>query len=50
MGVLVKHLNTLGISVPFDPQAGAYQRFVGDTSVVGKGEILVWNAHAAASA
>jgi len=50
MGVLVKHLGTLGISVPFDPQAGAYQRFVGDTSVIGKGEILVWNAHTAATA
>ena len=49
MGVLVKHLGSLGISVPFDPQAGAYQRFVGDTSVVGKGEILVWNAQAAVS-
>src|SRR5262245_39216307 len=44
MGVLVKHLGSLGISVPFDPQAGAYQRYLGDTSVIGKGEILVWNA------
>jgi formylmethanofuran dehydrogenase subunit C len=44
MGVLVKHLGSLGISVPFDSEAGAYQRYLGDTSVVGKGEILVWNA------
>ena len=50
LGVLVKHLGSLGISVPFDPQADGYQRYLGDTSVVGKGEILVWNAHAAASA
>src|SRR5215510_6896398 len=50
MGVLVKHLGSLGISVPFDPLAGAYQRYLGDTSVVGKGEILVWHVHAGASA
>lgn len=42
LGVLVKHLGALGISVPFDAQAGAYQRYLGDTSVVGKGEILVY--------
>jgi formylmethanofuran dehydrogenase subunit C len=42
MGVLVKHVASLGISVPFGPQAGAYQRYLGDTSVIGKGEILVW--------
>lgn len=34
-----KHLQTLGISIPSD---GAYQRYVGDTSVPGKGEILIW--------
>jgi formylmethanofuran dehydrogenase subunit C len=56
MGVLVKHLGSLGITLPFDPEAGTYQRVLGDTSVVGKGEILVWdaerstNARAAASA
>ena len=47
MGVLGKHLAALGVDLPFDPAAGTYQRFLGDTSVVGKGEILVWNAHAA---
>lgn len=46
MGVLGKHLAALGISLPLDPAAGTYQRFLGDTSVVGKGEILVWRAHA----
>jgi formylmethanofuran dehydrogenase subunit C len=50
MGVLVKHLGALGVSLPLDAEAGAYQRFLGDTSVVGKGEILVWQAHAAARA
>jgi formylmethanofuran dehydrogenase subunit C len=44
MGVLARQLASLGLSLPFDPQAGTYQRFLGDTSVVGKGEILVWNA------
>ena len=44
MGVLARQLASLGLSLPFDPQAGTYQRFLGDTSVVGKGEILVWNS------
>jgi formylmethanofuran dehydrogenase subunit C len=50
MGLLARQLSSLGVSLPFDPQAGTYQRFLGDTSVVGKGEILVWNAQTAASA
>jgi formylmethanofuran dehydrogenase subunit C len=50
VGVAVKHLSTLGIQLPYDANAGAYRRFVGDTSVIGKGEILVWNAHPAANA
>jgi len=49
MGVLARQLASLGVNLPFDPQAGTYQRFLGDTSVVGKGEILVWNAGVAAS-
>ena len=36
--VYAKHLETLGISLPGN---GVYQRFVGDASVPGKGEILV---------
>ena len=50
MGVFVKHLAALGIRIPHDPHAGTYQRFVGDTSVVGKGEILVWSSGAAGAA
>jgi formylmethanofuran dehydrogenase subunit C len=49
MGVLARQLASLGLNLPFDPQAGAYQRYLGDTSVVGKGEILVWNAAAGAA-
>jgi formylmethanofuran dehydrogenase subunit C len=37
-----KHLRTLGFSVPYEGPDGTYQRFTGDTSVPGKGEILLW--------
>jgi formylmethanofuran dehydrogenase subunit C len=37
-----RHLAMLGASVPVDVRAGAYQRFLGDAAVPGKGEILVW--------
>ena len=37
-----KHLGTLGFTIPYEDQDGAYQRYTGDTSVPGKGEILVW--------
>ena len=43
MGVYAKHLATLGITVPFNPGDGAYKRYTGDTSVIGRGEILVWS-------
>ncbi len=36
------HLRTLGFSIPCDAREGAYQRFTGDESVPGKGEILCW--------
>lgn len=50
MGVLVSYLGSLGISLPFDLAVDRYQRFLGDTSVKGKGEIFVWHAHGGASA
>jgi formylmethanofuran dehydrogenase subunit C len=40
-----KHLRPLGIDLPFDPPEGAYRRYTGDTSVPGRGEILLWNPH-----
>src|SRR5262249_52695015 len=40
--IYAKHLQTLGVSIPIDPQAGAYHRCSGDSAVPGKGEILVW--------
>jgi hypothetical protein len=39
-----KYLQPLGYTVPCDEKAGAYMRYTGDTSVPGKGEILVWQA------
>jgi formylmethanofuran dehydrogenase subunit C len=41
-----RHLRPLGFSVPYEDRDGAYQRYTGDTSVPGKGEILVWQPHA----
>src|SRR5262249_55547895 len=41
-----QHLKSLGFSIPHGVQDGAYQRFVGDASVPGKGEILVWQPRA----
>ena len=46
IGLYAKHLKTLGIDIPFDGQKGSYQRYTGDTSVIGKGEILVWTPNA----
>ncbi len=37
-----KHMEMLGFPIPLEIQAGSYQRFTGDTAVLGKGEILVW--------
>jgi formylmethanofuran dehydrogenase subunit C len=40
-----KHLVTLGMSFRHEVQDGLYERYSGDTSVPGKGEILVWKPH-----
>ena len=40
--VYARHLQSLGFGIPFDPRLGHYQRYSGDSSVPGKGEILVW--------
>jgi formylmethanofuran dehydrogenase subunit C len=39
-----RHLETLGFSVPPGVGEGTYQRYTGDTSGLGKGEILMWEA------
>jgi formylmethanofuran dehydrogenase subunit C len=45
-----RHLRRLGITLPYDERDGAYQRYIGDASVPGKGEIFVWRAHDGATA
>jgi formylmethanofuran dehydrogenase subunit C len=42
MRLYAKHLSALGVTVPFSDPNGSYQRYTGDTSVPGKGEILIW--------
>jgi len=37
-----RHLSTLGFTIPFEDQDGAYRRYTGDASIPGKGEIFVW--------
>jgi formylmethanofuran dehydrogenase subunit C len=37
-----KRLQQLGFSIPHVERQGSYRRYTGDTSVPGKGEMLVW--------
>jgi formylmethanofuran dehydrogenase subunit C len=37
-----KHLQSFGFRIPVEADRGSYQRYTGDTSVPGKGEILLW--------
>jgi len=46
IGLYAKHLKTLGIDIPYDPAKGSYLRYTGDTSVIGRGELLVWTPKA----
>jgi len=41
-----RHLATLGFTIPYEDQDGAYRRYSGDACVPGKGEILVWTGAA----
>ncbi len=49
LNLYARHLGTLGISIPHKIQDGAYERYSGDASVPGKGEILIWRSRLAAS-
>ncbi len=42
-----KELQAFGFRLPVDPAEGSYLRYTGDTSVPGKGEILVWQGRRA---
>jgi formylmethanofuran dehydrogenase subunit C len=44
MGLYAKHLAGLGFTLPHEASAGGYRRYLGDASVPGKGEMLVWEA------
>lgn len=44
--LFARHLRGLGIRLPCDEHEGSYRRHTGDTSVPGKGEILVWSPRA----
>lgn len=44
-----RFLAPYGFDLPFDYHVGSYQRFAGDASVPGKGEILVWQPRSASS-
>lgn len=37
-----RHLEALGYRIPVGADAGSYRRYIGDSAVPGKGEILVW--------
>lgn len=37
-----RHLNCFGFTLPFSLTDGPYRRYTGDTSVPGKGEVLLW--------
>jgi formylmethanofuran dehydrogenase subunit C len=37
-----RHLQPLGVSLPHEGRVESYRRYCGDSSVPGKGEILVW--------
>jgi formylmethanofuran dehydrogenase subunit C len=41
-----RHLGTLGFAIPHESGDGIYQRYTGDTSGLGKGEILMWEGAA----
>jgi formylmethanofuran dehydrogenase subunit C len=45
--VYARHLGTLGFPIPHEAGDGAYDRYTGDTSGLGKGEILVRGARSA---
>jgi formylmethanofuran dehydrogenase subunit C len=44
LGVYARHLRALGCTIPYEDRDGAYQRYTGDVSVPGRGEILVWKS------
>ena len=48
LGVYAAYLASLGIALPFESHLGFYDRYWGDSSVPGRGEILLWRPSTAA--
>ena len=46
VNIYARHLQDFGITIPFGAEAGSYERYSGDKSVPGKGEILIWKPDA----
>jgi formylmethanofuran dehydrogenase subunit C len=46
VGIYARHLAQYGFDLPHDVGAGGYRRHIGDASVPGKGELLVWEPRA----
>jgi formylmethanofuran dehydrogenase subunit C len=46
LNLYVKHLDALGYSLPNAGKSGIFHRHIGDASVPGKGEVLVWQPEA----
>lgn len=44
INLYARHLETLGVTLPYQASAGAYHRYAGDHAAGGKGEIFVWQA------
>ncbi len=42
MNLYARHLNSLGIALPYQSEEGSFRRYTGDRGVPGKGEILIW--------
>jgi formylmethanofuran dehydrogenase subunit C len=47
LNLYARNLRSLGLAIPNKSDEGAYLRYSGDTSIPGKGEILIWTPHAA---
>jgi formylmethanofuran dehydrogenase subunit C len=45
--VYAQQLHTHGFSIPVAARDGAYRRYTGDSAIPGRGEILLWQPHAA---
>jgi len=45
LGIFARHLASLGVSLPCSPADGLYDQYTGDSSVPGKGEILIWRGN-----